>query len=428
MVYRRFSCPYYVAVMLILFCLSTAVAQETENSESDEVITEKIADKSLWEKIVDFPGDVIALPPELLLKTIEKTIVVVDKTKIVPKVVDRLTADSGLFGLRPTYSGRTGAGAYYFHNSLFNKTSRLKFTATSSFDFKRRLVELKQSNFSFGNTMFNAGYLLRYSSLDGEYFFGLGPNTSIDDEYVFGYGDRLAEFNIGAKVNEFIDLDITSGFAFNKTWRAKNSDHQTVHELYTEETLPGVGNHAKLLHTGLTLDIEKIDHRGHPTQGNELKLYTALYNTIDDKAYGFWKAAFDYTWYMHLFYDRLLSLRFAAETTEPLDGKTIPFYYLSELGEQETIRGYDRGRFRGRDMMLGSIEYRYPVWRQMSIYLFTDAGKVMHAIEDEFNADDLQYGYGAGLRVFNNGGLILKTEVGISDEKTRFYFTLNKGL
>ena len=121
-------------------------------------------------------------------------------------------------------------------------------------------------------------------------------------------------------------------------------------------------------------------------------------------------------------------MRIATELTEPFSDKQIPFYYLSELGRHETIRGFGRGRFRANDMILASLEYRYPIWRRIDATFFVDTGKVSNNLADEFNTDNLEVTFGAGLRLFNRNGLILKTEFGRSDDGVRYYFSLNQGL
>ena len=78
----------------------------------------------------------------------------------------------------------------------------------------------------------------------------------------------------------------------------------------------------------------------------------------DDDLYGYWKQTIDLTHHLHLFYDRVLVTRIAAERTQAIDNREIPFYRLCELGRKESIRGFTRGRFRDLDMLMGSIEYR----------------------------------------------------------------------
>ena len=111
--------------------------------------------------------------------------------------------------------------------------------------------------------------------------------------------------------------------------------------------------------------------------------------------------------------------------TEPLSDKEIPFFYLSEVGRKEKIRGYKHGRYRDRDLLYGTIEYRYPIWRRMDAAFFFDAGKVTPDISEGLPEGDLQYSYGMSLRLWSPGELISKLDIGKSRDIFFVYFNLN---
>ncbi|MEM9491910.1 MAG: BamA/TamA family outer membrane protein, partial [Myxococcota bacterium] len=71
--------------------------------------------------------------------------------------------------------------------------------------------------------------------------------------------------------------------------------------------------------------------------------------------------------------DRILLLRGHAEgVTAAIDA--IPFSVLPRLGGSRLMRGYHRGRFRDRVVTAATVEYRFPVNRFLSGFLFVDAG------------------------------------------------------
>ena len=119
-------------------------------------------------------------------------------------------------------------------------------------------------------------------------------------------------------------------------------------------------------------------------------------------------------------------LRIAGEFTEPVSSRDIPFYNLSELGRNGTIRGFERGRFRDRDMVLGSLEYRYPIWfKGIDALLFIDAGKVSPDIINDNSGNNFNISYGTGIRFWGPEGLVSKLEIGWSDDGMRIHFGLN---
>ncbi len=79
-------------------------------------------------------------------------------------------------------------------------------------------------------------------------------------------------------------------------------------------------------------------------------------------------------------------------------------------------------------MILGSLEYRYPVWFHTDIAFFVDAGQVSRDIFSETSVRDFRVGYGFGIRFQGEEDLIALIEIGRSREYTRFYFALNPGL
>jgi outer membrane protein assembly factor BamA len=104
---------------------------------------------------------------------------------------------------------------------------------------------------------------------------------------------------------------------------------------------------------------------------------------------------------IHLFGgDRVLRLRFfGAAAVAPFH--EIPFLDLPDLGGRQLLRGYRSDRFRDRIAMVGSIEYRFPIQPTVAGFVFTDAGRVFHDL-DELTVDRPRVGYGGGLLWFTS--------------------------
>ena len=92
------------------------------------------------------------------------------------------------------------------------------------------------------------------------------------------------------------------------------------------------------------------------------------------------------------------------------------------------MRGFARGRFRDKDMVLSSIEYIYPIWQIINTQLFFDVGTVSHNVFKELNSDDLKYGYGVGFQLWNAEGVTSEFSVANSEDGIRFYLGINKSL
>jgi outer membrane protein assembly factor BamA len=178
------------------------------------------------------------------------------------------------------------------------------------------------------------------------------------------------------------------------------------------------------------LQHDSRNRKANPSDGWETSAKGSLYWDVNNNTYAFWKISTDVTKYVHLFYDRAFGFRIAAEITEPVGGRKIPFYYLSELGRTETIRGFTRGRFRDKHMILGSLEYRFPLMKRDNFQLgleacyFIDVGQVSENIFQEFSLKDLHVGFGGGFRLFSYNGRILQVLLSKSKDGFRLYVML----
>jgi outer membrane protein assembly factor BamA len=116
----------------------------------------------------------------------------------------------------------------------------------------------------------------------------------------------------------------------------------------------------------------------------------------------------------------------------------VPFWELTELGGDDTLRGYFPRRFLGQAHTLINLEYRvklfafdfFDIWRvQVAGAIFGDAGRVFinHGeLDDEFDltdeviseiTDDIRYSYGGGLRFILARALVARVDVGFSEEE-----------
>jgi outer membrane protein assembly factor BamA len=196
-------------------------------------------------------------------------------------------------------------------------------------------------------------------------------------------------------------------------------------DVFTPETLPGLGTYIRFLSGGAFLAYDSKNRPGNPSSGWEVMAGGRYHHQIQGEEYGFYKLRAELTRYLHLFYERVLVASVTAQITEPLSGKEIPFFYLSEIGRKEEIRGYDHGRFRDWDLLYGTVEYRYPVGRIIDLGLFFDAGKVTPDLSNGLPDGELQYAYGLSFRVWSPRALVTKMDIGWSREMFFIYFDLN---
>jgi outer membrane protein assembly factor BamA len=163
-----------------------------------------------------------------------------------------------------------------------------------------------------------------------------------------------------------------------------------------------------------------------PTAGWELSLGAGILKQQGDNNYGYWEASVDIKRYVHLFNDRYMVFRTATRNVEPFSEREIPFYHLSQIGQWKTIRGFSRSRFRDKDLLLGSVEYRWPLApRFLHALIFVDAGKVSDDVLDNINKKNYEITYGIGILGWYQNGVLIRAELGRSADQIRFNLNFN---
>lgn len=401
-------------------------SSKTEESDQHEY-PERRKSRETWEKIVSFPGTIVYFPFKMAFKAAEKGAAYVDESKLVVRIADKLTADDGLRGVRPYYSSRAGAGIKVFQKGLVTENSKLTFTAAAGLRERKRF-ELRLKRVQFPGPDFLSDYRIRYQFLSDESFFGIGKDAHESDRRNFAHEQLMVSASFKRDLNRTWSMNALPGFEHNEIGRGRNNNYPSITDLYSGEDLLGLDKKNQMAQFQLALQGDTRNHPAYPTSGSKILLASTIFQQINDDQFGFWKFIMDLSHHIHLFYNRTIVLRMAAEVTEPLSDRAVPFYHLSELGRHETIRGFKRGRFRDFDMILGSFEYRYPVWFHTDIALFVDAGQVSGDIFNETSIGDFRVGYGFGIRFRGVEDLISIVEISKSRQHVRFYFALNPGL
>jgi outer membrane protein insertion porin family len=83
----------------------------------------------------------------------------------------------------------------------------------------------------------------------------------------------------------------------------------------------------------------------------------------------------------------------------------VPLSELFWIGGYDLLRGYAQDEFRGNRMVVGSVEYQFPVMEAVQAAIFVDAGTVWSG-GDELARVPVRFGGGAGLRFASPIGLI----------------------
>jgi outer membrane protein assembly factor BamA len=92
----------------------------------------------------------------------------------------------------------------------------------------------------------------------------------------------------------------------------------------------------------------------------------------------------------------VIALRALTSTTQTSGGQAVPYFLMPDLGGSETLRGYPSWRFRDRNRLLLTSEYRWTAGPFVDMALFLDAGQVAPRAAD-FDWGSFKKTYGIGL-------------------------------
>jgi Omp85 superfamily domain len=254
-------------------------------------------------------------------------------------------------------------------------------------------------------------------------FYGTGTgNTSVDDRanYSFRQPYGSATLDVRPARNWLV---FSGGLEYSQ-WNQRPGEgtEPSVDEVYTPETLPGLGAKVTYLHIQGTAAIDWRTSSGYSRRGGYYGATVHDYNDVDD-LYGFQQVDYEAIQHVPILRDAwVLSLHGRVETTYGGDDQEIPFFMLPALGGGSSLRGFASWRFRDRHSLLLQAEWRVLVNSFFDTALFYDAGKVTASTSDlDFNS--LKKDYGIGFRVHGPAATPLRIEFAKSNEGLALVFS-----
>jgi hypothetical protein len=252
-------------------------------------------------------------------------------------------------------------------------------------------------------------------------FYGIGPNSTTANRTDFAFEQPYAGAKLKLKpTRRYL---VVSGGADVARWSFNDptGSAPSVDNVYTPETLPGLGITTTFVHSQATVGFDWRPAAAYARRGGFYSL-TAHDYTDNASRFGFRRVDYRVTQHFPILRESwVLSLNGQATATFNKDGQQVPFYLLPYLGGGSTLRGYASHRFRDRDSLLAQAEWRIMVNRFMDTAVFYDAGKVVSR-HSEMDFHDLRTYYGFGVRFHTPFATALRIDVARSTEGTRLVF------
>lgn len=423
----------FISLLIVFLSFGTATYLRAQDKEEEDLPKEQIpveereTGDSFIENLGEVPGEIVTFPLKLFFKGISKAAGFVDYHQIVLRVTDFLTNEEGTRKVRPIFTPVSGGGLIYVEDNVFKEG--MKFRASASFGIRTRTNlygKLRDTQFFASKLGLQlSGF---YNRRPDEDFFGIGQTSRRENRT--DYLHEEGNFEMVLLSRPFKSALFAAGFSLSHVNIKDGRDPTTPNtdSLFTEEEVPGFFG-AEMWSFFLKVYRDSRNATGHPTSGGEAYFSYEYSQELDGSRFGYSKFTADLRRYVELFYRRVMAFRLRAEVSDNIGAKAIPFYRLGGLGGTENLRGYRRFRFRDKDLILASLEYRWPIHPMVVAYSFLEEGRVFADVFDEFTIDGFKYSFGGGLRfTARNGNLSAIFEMAKSQEQLRFNFGLNTDL
>lgn len=373
---------------------------------------DKLPARQTWEYAVSAPTVTAVSPAVGLLKGMEATTAFIYSREIGLTIYHALVSADGSRIIYPFYSTRVGLGLQYLKKDLINLGSRLRVRGSYGF-LNRGTAGLSFMNLkiaSWGPNPLYTGAAAEFRTIPDERFFGIGNDSESDNKT--NYRLQSIGFMLPFEYDHGRHISL---FAVPSLFRYKTSDPggdlTPIQDKFAPSEVPGFSTTAWIGDLISVATFDWLDSEFRPARGFLGKASLGISDEatwISEESrdpFGFWLALagvsgfFEMPWGPH----RVLVLQAEIESREDFSDRVIPFYLLSQFGGRETIRGFVRSRYMDKKRLLGTVEYRYPVWifarGVMDAFFFADAGQVASEISD-FGFGRFHPGGGFGLHLY----------------------------
>ncbi len=321
-------------------------------------------------------------------------------------------ADSTLFSLtdRPFYP--TFGGTFAGGGLALGTGYRARYGDTGAFDARLtwstrtyRTADARLTLPSIGNGRATVAIGVNRIDAPGVAFYRGGNASIAGDRASFGYTETTA--GVGARVRAFRALSVGGAVDFMR--------------LAADPDAPASSFAASRPDYRRSRVFAEFDSRTSPGYTKRGALYRAAWSDYAQTNAGsssFGRADLELERFVPLRHENVvLAFRAIGSATRAAAGQEVPYFLLPDLGGSHALRGYPAWRFRDRDRVLLTGEYRWAAGPLVDMALFLDAGQVAGRL-DAFAWREFRTTYGVGLSLHAPTSTVTRIEVARTREGT----------
>lgn len=424
----RLRACFGVFALIITLSVPVTANDNTRGLDTTRVRETKKIKKTTGEIIADIPGEIVKLPV-YTIKFVSYGIAFGPVTSKALSLID-FTAPARRYvpvaGYSPSAGLKLGFGLRKLKKDFWD--DRLEFNwYYSTNDYQSYKFRYKAREI-IGTRRLEADLYFRYKKRPRESFYGIGMDAKEDKEANYTFENTEFRLDIPVRIHPKITAGVTGGVVITNVYDGRDPDLPgNIDSIMADPDFAleeGRLDGSRYIKAGLIFAFDGRDSGGQPSKGfHVLSRFVRYFGTDRSEDENFYETKIDFRHYLNVFKKRILATRFYIQRFDADNNnkRATPIHLTSRMGGFDGARGYAKGRYHDNDIVLASVEWRFPVWEILDGYVFLDEGRVYEQMPDEAFFRDWKYSAGFGLRIWNVNTVSLSTLVAASDEGARFY-------
>jgi outer membrane protein assembly factor BamA len=316
-----------------------------------------------------------------------------------------------------TYSSSMGTSASVHYQRFFTFDKKFD-TDLSQSTRNQAFYRLRYSD----PTVFDPRYLFHgfglYENDRTARFFGIGADSLEQNETNYTLRQVGGELRFGRRLKPELIASLTERIRYVTIRRGAVDALPFLQDAFTG--VPGEDGSFVWAHR-LALTYDSRDSDITPTRGR----YGQIFLEVADEAIGSQASFVRYGLEGRLLWphwgERLVTA--VRGLVERVDGSDVPFFELSDLGGDDTLRGFGENRFLDEGRILVNAEERIKVYRinygdvrtDIELAVFAEAGRVFKSFSD-LGSGKIQAVIGGGIRFIAAAQIVAKVDIGVGSE------------
>ena len=260
---------------------------------------------------------------------------------------------------------------------------------------------------------------MRASWLDApdEAFYGVGNDSRQDDRTGFSYGDTT----LGISTR----IQATRLFAVGGGIDSIRMEIGQVAQGAAVSGMPIFATSPTYRRSHVFAAIDSRTSAAYTRRGGLYRLEWSDYRQTNAGPYSFSRMDAEVQQFVPVLRENwVIALRALGSSTRTASGQDVPYFLMPDLGGSHTLRGYPAWRFRDRNRLLLTGEYRWTAGPFVDMALFMDAGSVAPRVKD-LDVRDFKKTYGIGVSFHTPTTTVVRIEVARAHEGTSLLFSFS---